>query len=81
MKTVWAENTKYVEDMKAKGVENPPKSLASFRKKEYNEPEKYKQLSNYVSSVDSGMLSPLTGFRRYSNYYGRIEKELVGQAT
>ncbi|MBQ9209988.1 MAG: hypothetical protein IJ149_10780 [Oscillospiraceae bacterium] len=81
MKTVWAENTKFVEDMKAKGVENPPKSLASFRRMEYNEPEKYKQLSNYVSSVDSGMMSPLTGFKRYSDYYGRIEKELVGQAT
>ena len=81
MKTVWAENTKFVEDMKAKGVENPPKSLASFRKMEYNEPEKYKQLSNYVSSVDSGMMSPLTGFNRYSEYHIRIESELVGQTT
>ena len=81
MKTVWSERNAFVDNMLKKGVENPPKSLAKYREMEYNEPEKYKQLSNYVSSVDSGMLSPLTGFNRYSEYHTRIESELVGQNT
>ena len=81
MKTVWAEKNAFIDSMHEKGVENPPKSLAKFREMEYNEPEKYKLLNNYISSVDSGMLSPLTGFERYSEYYTHIENELVGQTT
>jgi hypothetical protein len=81
MKTVWAERNAFIDNMHEKGVENPPKSLAKFREMEYNEPEKYRLLNNYISSVDSGMLSPLTGFERYSEYHARIESELVGQTT
>lgn len=47
----------------------------------YNDTERYALLKNYVSSVDTGMLSPLTSFDKYEKYYSRVQNELIGLTT
>lgn len=44
----------------------------------YNDSERYTLLKNYVSSIDKGMLSPLTGFDKYEEYYDKVQNELIG---
>ena len=47
----------------------------------YNDSERYTLLKNYVSSIDKGMLSPLTGFDKYEEYYDKVQNELIGLTT
>lgn len=60
---------------------NNIKTLADYYNIKYNDVERYALLKNYVKSVDRGMLSPLTGFDLYENYYNRVQNELVGLTT
>ena len=48
---------------------------------QYNNPEEYKLLKNYVGSVDRGMISPLVGYDKYKEYHDRIQNEIVGLTT
>ncbi len=60
---------------------NNIKTLAEYYNVKYNDTERYTLLKNYVNSVDKGMLSPLTGFDKYEEYYNRVQNELVGLTT
>ena len=84
-KTVWAErkalNQKYQQRMHDLGINNPPKSLDKFNEMKYNNTPEYQVLSRYISSVESGMLSPLAGFDKYKEYYENIENNVIGKTT
>ena len=60
---------------------NNIKSLAEYYNVKYNDSERYTLLKNYVSSIDKGMLSPLTGFDKYEEYYDKVQNELIGLTT
>lgn len=57
---------------------NNIKSLAEYYNIKYNNTKRYVLLKHYVSSIDKSMLSPLTGFDLYEEYYNRVNKELIG---
>ena len=84
-KTVWAErkalNQKYQQQMHDLGINNPPKNLDKFNKMKYNNTPEYQVLSRYISSVESGLLSPLAGFDKYKEYYENIENNVIGKTT
>ena len=84
-KTIWAEkkvlNQKYQQRMHDLGINNPPKSLDKFNEMKYNNTPEYQVLSRYISSVESGMLSPLVGFDKYKEYYENIENNVIGKTT
>ena len=54
------------------------KTLADYYDIKYNDSPRYELLQKYVSSVESGYLSPLSGFDLYEQYYNTIQNELVG---
>lgn len=56
-------------------------TLADFRQMKYNKPEEFALLTDYKNSVESGMISPLSGFKNYSKIYNQIEKNVVGVYT
>ena len=60
---------------------NNIKTLAEYYNVKYNDTERYALLKNYVSSIDKGMLSPLTGFDKYEEYYDKVQNELIGLTT
>lgn len=60
---------------------NNIKTLAEYYKVKYNDTARYELLKKYVNSVDRGMLSPLTGFDKYEEYYNRVQTELIGLTT
>ncbi|MGN1467514.1 MAG: phage minor capsid protein [Ruminococcus sp.] len=60
---------------------NNIKTLAEYYNVKYNDTARYELLKKYVSSVDTGMLSPLTCFDKYEEYYNRVQTELVGLTT
>lgn len=80
-RAVQANNSSFRNTMRQKGIKNPPKSLAEFKKMMYNKPDEYKLMQTYSKSVDSGMISPLVGYEKYKEYHERVEKELVGLTT
>lgn len=84
-KAVWAEkkalNQKYQQRMHNLGINNPPKSLDKFNEMKYNNTPEYQVMSKYISSVESGMLSPLAGFDKYKEYYENIENNVIGKTT
>ena len=57
------------------------KTLAEYYNVKYNDNIRYQLLQHYTRSIDKGMLSPLTGFDKYEEYYYRVQKELVGIKT
>lgn len=60
---------------------NNIKTLADYYNVKYNDSERYALLKRYVNSVDKGMLSPMTGFDLYEEYYNKIQNELIGLTT
>lgn len=60
---------------------NNIKTLAEYYNVKYNDTARYELLKKYVNSVDKGMLSPLTGFDKYEEYYNRVQTELIGLTT
>ena len=56
-------------------------SLAQFRQMKYNKLEKYEVFKRYAKSIDNGMISPLSGFKNYSDLYESIENNIVGSTT
>ncbi len=66
---------------KSKNVKETVKTLANYYDIKYNDTERYQLLRNYAQSVDSGKLSPMSGFGLYEEYHGKIQKEIVGTKT
>lgn len=60
---------------------NNIKTLADYYNVKYNDSERYALLKRYVNSVDKGMLSPMTGFDLYEEYYNKIQNEIIGLTT
>lgn len=56
-------------------------TLAKYYDAKYNNSPAYRMLTRYAQSVQSGMLSPLSGLDLYSTLYERIEQEIIGQKT
>ena len=56
-------------------------SLAEFGRIKYNDAEGWELFKDYVKSVESGMISPLSGYKNYINTYRDIEKNVVGIET
>lgn len=56
-------------------------TLAKYYDGKYNNSPAYRMLTRYAQSVESGMLSPLSGLDLYSTLYERIEQEIIGQET
>lgn len=56
-------------------------TLANFRQMKYNKPNDFALLTDYKNSVESGMVSPLSGFKNYKKIYNKIEKNVVGVET
>ncbi len=56
-------------------------SLAEFGRIKYNDAEEWTLFKGYVKSVESGMISPLSGYKNYINTYRDIEKNVVGIET
>lgn len=79
-KAVSSANKHYLDWSKEHNI-NSIKTLADYYNVKYNDTERYALLKNYVSSVDTGMLSPLTSFDKYEKYYSRVQNELIGLTT
>lgn len=80
-KAVHSGNSSYLKYMKQLGIENPPKTIALFNQMMYNNTPEYQMLNAYMTSVKSGMLSPLAGFDKYNEYYNRVQNEIIGIKT
>ncbi|WP_295058340.1 hypothetical protein [Ruminococcus sp.] len=79
-KAVSSANKHYLDWSKEHNI-NSIKTLTDYYNVKYNDTERYALLKNYVSSVDTGMLSPLTSFDKYEKYYSRVQNELIGLTT
>lgn len=66
---------------KSIGADKSVKTLADYYEMRYNNPDEYKLLKQYAEGVESGWISPLSGFENYKNLYGRIQSEIVGKTT
>lgn len=80
-RAVHSGNSSYLKYMKQLGIENPPKTIALFNQMMYNNTPEYQMLNAYMTSVKSGMLSPLAGFNKYNEYYNRVQNEIIGIKT
>lgn len=78
---VWEDNRAYSQHMRERGLEIAPKNVAKHRRLQYTNPPEYELQQKYLRSVDTGMLSPLSGYDNYKNLHTRVEKELVGATT
>ncbi|MBR6406968.1 MAG: hypothetical protein IKS19_00035 [Clostridia bacterium] len=58
-----------------------PKTVAEYRKMQYNNSPEFQIIRNYVKSVDFGMISPLSGYANYKRLYDYIEDNIVGITT
>lgn len=66
---------------KENNVKDTVKTLAKYYDIKYNDTERYQLLRRYTQSVEAKKLSPLSGFGLYEEYYGRVQREIVGQKT
>lgn len=79
-KAVSSANKDYLDWSKEHNINNI-RTLADYYNVKYNDTERYALLKNYVSSVDTVMLSPLTSFDKYEKYCSRVQNELIGLTT
>lgn len=57
------------------------KSLAKYYEEKYNSSPAYQLFRQYATDVESGWISPLSGFSNYRHLYNRIQKEIVGKTA
>lgn len=62
-------------------IGNSAGSLADFRQMKYNKPKDFALLTDYVNSVKSGMISPLSGYENYKKLHTAVEKNIIGMET
>ncbi len=63
------------------GVNVSIETLAKYYDVKYNNSPRYELLKKYTHSVNSGILSPLSGFDLYEEYHQHIESELIGMTV
>ena len=56
-------------------------TLAKYYDAKYNNSPAYQVLRRYARSVESGMLSPMTGIELYQSTYDFIESQIIGLRT
>lgn len=66
---------------KSIGANESAKTLADYYEMKYNRPEEYKLLKQYAKDVESGWISPLSGFENYKSLHARIQAEIVGKTV
>lgn len=66
---------------KSMNINDSIKTLANYYEVKYTDSPRYELLRRYVHSVDSGRLSPLSGFANYEKIHHRIQNEIIGQYT
>ena len=71
----------YQEWSKSIGTNDAIKTLAKYYDVKYNDSPRYELLKNYVHSVETGRMSPMSHFDLYEQYYARIESEIVGKTV
>lgn len=63
---------------KVLGDKEMPETLAEFQEMKYNNSKKFELLKDYKNSVDRGAVSPLIGYKKYSEIKDIIDKKIVG---
>lgn len=76
-----AANKYYKQWSKSIGVNESAKTLADYYEMKYNRPDEYKLLKQYAKDVETGWISPLSGFENYKNLHKRIQSEIVGKTA
>lgn len=66
---------------KVLGDKEMPETLAEFQEMKYNNSKKFELLKDYKNSVDRGAVSPLIGYKKYSEIKQQIENQVVGLTT
>lgn len=66
---------------KSIGANDSIKTLAKYYDVKYNDFPRYELLKQYANDVESGWISPLSGFDNYEKLYNRIQTEIVGKRT
>ncbi|MBE6771065.1 MAG: hypothetical protein E7547_02835 [Ruminococcaceae bacterium] len=74
-----AANKYYNEWSKSIGVKDSVKTLDKYYDIKYTTPPRYELLKQYAKDVESGWISPLSGFDNYENLYNRIQTEIVSK--
>lgn len=73
---------RHAEWLKSIGAEKTVlNTLEKYFDAKYNNSPEYLLLKQYSKDVESGWLSPLSGFEEYKTLYQRIETEIVGRVT
>ena len=79
-KATWAAQKSHTEWLRSIGAEKSElNTLAKYYEAKYNNSPAYRMLHRYAQSVESGMLSPLSGIDLYCSLYERIQNEIVGK--
>ena len=76
-----AANKYYKYWSKSIGANESLKTLADYYEMKYNNPEEYSLLKQYAKDVETGWISPLSGFDNYRQIYGKIQEDLVGKSA
>ena len=74
-----AANKYYNEWSKSIGLKDSVKTLDKYYDIKYTTPPRYELLKQYAKDVESGWISPLSGFDNYENLYNRIQTEIVSK--
>jgi hypothetical protein len=56
-------------------------TLAKYYEGKYNNSPEYALLKQYAKDVETGWISPLSGFENYKSLYQRIQTEIVGKTA
>lgn len=56
-------------------------TLAKYYDIKYTDSPRYALLKQYARDVQTGWISPLSGFENYERLHGRIQNEIVGRTT
>ena len=63
------------------GANRSMETLAKYYDVKYTDSPRYELLRQYARDVQTGWISPLSGFENYETLYGRIQNEIVGHDT
>lgn len=63
------------------GANSSIETLAKYYDVKYNDSPRYELLRQYADGVQTGWISPLSGFENYENLYNRIQSGIVGKST
>lgn len=80
-KATQAANRHYIEWSKGIGANTSVETLAKYYDVKYNDSPRYNLLKQYAEDVQTGWISPNSGFDNYERLYNKIQSEIVGKTT